>query len=887
MPPNDSTMHRPHLSGASLAGHRRLTARPGDGRLFIMAATFLGIALAIGGAGAAHPLSGLGIELLSLALIGLMAVTRGAPGDDARALLLGWGCAALVIALPLLQLVPLPHDVWVALPGRDRAAAALTLIGQPRAWSPASLDPEASWRSAGAVLPALAMFLSVLRLPERDRFRLVGMILFVGVVGSALGAAQVAAGGDPFVIFESEHRGMGTGLFVNRNHQASFLLICILLAAAAGRCGTMGWGRFPRAVAAGCMLLYAAGVLATTSRAGGVLLLLVLPTGLFILFPWKSRPSRLTLLLGGVVVVVAGGLASSAGQRVADRFVSLDDGRFLFWRDGLVMLRAFWPIGSGVGTFPNIFPAFEALDAVGYAYANHAHNEYLELVIEGGLPVILVVGPLLVLLAVHGWRRFRPSRVTERDVLGRASLIAIVVLALHSTVDYPLRMLSLMAVAGLLAAFVVAPATGVRAGPKGTASVKRRAAGWRLSHALAVALLAGLFGYRLVVAELAVQAGMAEDEPLVRSLSTQSANAAEWSATRALARDRPAEAEQFARLALRQAPGREEPLAILALARERLGDEKLTSQLMALAAQGGWRDPLAQIWLLRNAALAGDFTAAAERADALLRIGQSQQEVLAVMRGMLAYPAGRVAIANRLADRPGWRAELLTNLRSLSDAELDNQEALVMLLRTKGATVDDKEVGALLSARLDRQQYDRARDLLRRLNPGRILSLVADGQFEALAKPTPSGSPLAWKTLPVLGLAATIDAAPGRGGKQALKIRADAGLAGRVLSQLLLLEPGAYELANEMNATGSDPLRWELKCIDGRDLPLSSGSSGQDHGQDHRLASGWRTGRWSFAVPSGCDTQRLSLVITGKGATGDLWVGNVAVSSRHEVTGVE
>ena len=437
-----------------------------------MAAALLALSLLLGGAGDSYPLIAMGIELGSVAVLWYLAAAS-TPGGRHPIGLLPALILLGIIALPMLQLVPLPPELWQELPGRDSAQKLLDLSGLAGRWRPMSLEPGATISTALEMLPALAMFFCVLNLGERDRLRLVWVGVAVGLISAVLGALQ-KAGGDlsPFILFETPHRDNSPGLFVNRNHQATFLLICMLLTAGAARAHKAEQAAargLVSAVAAGLILVFAAGVVVTTSRTGFLLLLPAIVASILIVFPvrwnWKFALGGLALAAG----LVALGLQSEAVQSTLARFSGLDDERTIYWRDTLQAIGQCWPFGSGLGTFPQVHAAVQDIRSVNIQFVNNAHNDYLELVLEGGALAAALIGLGLIYLVVAGVRLLRNGRGGEASPIGVAALGAIVVVLLHSIFDYPLRMLSIMALFGLLWGLLVA-ASGPLRQSRGAAS---------------------------------------------------------------------------------------------------------------------------------------------------------------------------------------------------------------------------------------------------------------------------------------------------------------------------------------------------------------------------------------------------------------------------------
>src|SRR5690606_12517218 len=124
------------------------------------------------------------------------------------------------------------------------------------------------------------------------------------------------------------------------------------------------------------------------------------------------------------------------------------------------------PLGSGIGSFVDVFAQDAAPGFQQAEYVNHAHDEYLQWWLEGGIAAVAAMFAALAVLAWAGWRLLRDGR---RHPLPAACWLGVAVLLLHSVVDYPLRTLSLMTAGALLAGIAVAAAAR-------TPRVTRRAA---------------------------------------------------------------------------------------------------------------------------------------------------------------------------------------------------------------------------------------------------------------------------------------------------------------------------------------------------------------------------------------------------------------------------
>ncbi len=217
--------------------------------------------------------------------------------------------------------------------------------------------------------------------------------------------------------------------------------------------------------ASACALLLVAIVL---TRSRTALVLALLPLGLVGLRVLLARTTRgksgLWVALGGIALIAGTGaiVAVAAPGRVGEvleRFDDTDtDARAYIWEDAAYSADRFWPLGSGTGTFDDVFQLDESLENLTLRRAGRAHNDYLEVAIEAGIPGLTLVAAWILLLA---WLAWRARRSNDRWVAwsGGAALLAI---ALQSITDYPLRNLSLLGFAAFALLILVRFGSGAR-----------------------------------------------------------------------------------------------------------------------------------------------------------------------------------------------------------------------------------------------------------------------------------------------------------------------------------------------------------------------------------------------------------------------------------------
>jgi len=373
---------------------------------------------------------------------------------------------ASVIALLLVHLVPLPPGLWHSLPGRDLVVAIDAATGL-NPWRPLSLDPQLTRNALWSLAAPAGALLLALRVDRRGGQTIFHAVLAAGLVSGLLGVVQFASGPDsPLYWYRITNFTSAVGLFANRNHAGVFLACQFPLLAAFAVTGAQDGARQTRMiVAAAIAAVLVPMILTTGSRAGllaGVIgllgaAMLVRPHVTLLAKGRRSRPSRGLLigaLIAGFLVFCALYIGLNQGNSL-DRIVGGADSqtelRWPIWRATLAAAKDVFPWGSGVGAFTSVFDIYEPDSILGPSYVNHAHNDYLEVLLGGGIPGVLLLIAALWLIARDGWRVWRATASDSAVVMGRAAFIALMQLSLASAFDYPLRT-SLMAV---FAAFLV------------------------------------------------------------------------------------------------------------------------------------------------------------------------------------------------------------------------------------------------------------------------------------------------------------------------------------------------------------------------------------------------------------------------------------------------
>jgi hypothetical protein len=159
--------------------------------------------------------------------------------------------------------------------------------------------------------------------------------------------------------------------------------------------------------------------------------------------------------------------AQYALYRVLERFAAdpLAGARIPLARNTMEAATSYMPFGSGMGTFVSVYGMFEKRqDTLVDKYANHAHNDLLQLWLEAGALGIVLVLLFIIWLVLRSVRVWRNSPGTGRGIdllLPRAATLIIPLIIAHSFFDYPLRTGAMMAIFAYACALLIDPPLGV------------------------------------------------------------------------------------------------------------------------------------------------------------------------------------------------------------------------------------------------------------------------------------------------------------------------------------------------------------------------------------------------------------------------------------------
>jgi O-antigen ligase len=424
--------------------------------------------------------------------------------------------SALRVATPLLLMLGLAQ-VWVLL--------QLVLgISQDQGESLRYLMLGVSYSLFFVLLVAL--------FDTRSRLKwLLFALVFSGAFQAFFGAMMTLSGVEWLLFQEKEaYRGVATGTFVNRNHLAGYLELTLaagiglLMALRDGK--PMQWRSVlellmgPKALIRLSLLIMVIALVLSHSRMGNAAFFssLMIVGGLFILLSPKHR-LRNSLILASLILIdllvitqhfgfeglkqrlertqfedqvqeriVRKAVRDEATGALVEREVvetyiarreneQRDDINVYAWP---MMLESLW-VGHGAGSFESSFPRFPGPDV--RSHYDHAHNDYLQFVIEYGVVGVIPLLGFVLLAFWHALRALRRRSSLFRSGLGMGATMGMLSLMIHSSTDFNLQIPANALTFVTLAAIAVLAVThqndasaekAFSSASKSTASKKRR-----------------------------------------------------------------------------------------------------------------------------------------------------------------------------------------------------------------------------------------------------------------------------------------------------------------------------------------------------------------------------------------------------------------------------
>ncbi len=399
------------------------------------------------------------LELTGLAIIAWAAMSSEEEPlvQPARQLL---GIAILVLAVVAIQLIPLPSSLWPNLGGRERIADGYRILGLAVPAFPASLVPYKTLNSVLGLIPPLAVFCAIVRLKAYRGSFMAAALVAGAIAGILLGALQVASSvptESSWYLYPQTNPGYAVGFFANANHMATLLVISLpflaAIAAAAKGASVQRYSAFIVLTAAAALVIVL-GVALNGSLAAYGLLLPVLAGSALILLPQGSAMRSALIIIAALLLAAA--IAFLASSSIGSSSLGSEAATSVQSRQEILAMtmrgvKDYFTLGSGLGSFREVYALYEDSTQVGNTYVVHAHNDYVEVALEMG-----VAGIALLILFLIWWAAAlrRVWGTAESGAFARAASVASAAILAHSLVDFPLRTAAISAAFGMCLALL-------------------------------------------------------------------------------------------------------------------------------------------------------------------------------------------------------------------------------------------------------------------------------------------------------------------------------------------------------------------------------------------------------------------------------------------------
>lgn len=332
---------------------------------------------------------------------------------------------------------------------------------------PLTVDRYAGIDAFWHVLLALGAFcMTVLLVQKRSQLRrLLWTLVWVGMIMAVFTSVTVMEGSGLSILGVSLSSGnTASGTFVNRNHFANYLVLA--LSAGVGLLLSMQTGQRasdwrqrlrrwvatllgPKARLRVFLALMVIALVLTRSRMGNTsFFVALLIAGCIALALIRRRQRPLVILIASLVVIDILIIGTWFGvEQVVDRIqqsVTVTEQRVIIHdrvrveanREALEILRQSPLTGTGAGSWYTVFPQWRKWD---HGFLDHAHNDYLEVAVEYGLPAAVLLGLVVVLSALRAWRQLASRRDPLKLGAAFTTMMAVIAVALHATVEFNLQ----------------------------------------------------------------------------------------------------------------------------------------------------------------------------------------------------------------------------------------------------------------------------------------------------------------------------------------------------------------------------------------------------------------------------------------------------------------
>ena len=292
---------------------------------------------------------------------------------------------------------------------------------------------------------------------EKRVKKMLTLMLIVGSLQGLYGILEILLGSKFSLIFNLPIAEIATGSFVYKNHFANFLMLCLsagtgLIIASLNNNQSMSSRDWFRAIVTSllgnkalvriCLAIMVIALVMSRSRMGNTAFFTALTlVSIYAMFVDKKRSKGLSILVISMIIIDLIIVSSWFGlDKVQDRLAATSlskEARDEVVIDASVIIADYPIMGSGGGSFYSVFPSYKKSDV--FEFYDHAHNDYLQTLVEYGFVSFscLVAIVLLCFFAAAVVIKKRNNAMYKGAAF--ASLMAIIGMLIHMSVDFPLQ----------------------------------------------------------------------------------------------------------------------------------------------------------------------------------------------------------------------------------------------------------------------------------------------------------------------------------------------------------------------------------------------------------------------------------------------------------------
>ncbi|MBI5900154.1 MAG: O-antigen ligase family protein [Rhodocyclales bacterium] len=295
---------------------------------------------------------------------------------------------------------------------------------------------------------------------------LIKVLVFSGTLQAVYGSLMVLSGLEyGFFVKKFVNQGLATGTFINRNHLAGYLNLCLavgigLMIAKLGGEEAHTWRQRIRSLARLLLgekarlriylIIMVIALVLTRSRMGNTAFfagtLIVGTLGLLLM---RNAPRSTMLFLASVIaldLLIVGTWfgVDQVAQRIQQTEVTANaenvlpaEDRDEVGRRSLVLAKDYFPAGAGAGSFYTVFSGYANSSLIGFV--EYAHNDYLQILAEMGVVGLVCVGLIVLLATIQALTALRRRNNPLMRGTAFGASLALCWLVIHSTVDFNMQ----------------------------------------------------------------------------------------------------------------------------------------------------------------------------------------------------------------------------------------------------------------------------------------------------------------------------------------------------------------------------------------------------------------------------------------------------------------